>query len=217
MRELRPDTSDESLWIAIRGDDAGAFKILFDRYWSAIFSTSFSYLHDRAVCMEIVHDIFLGIWLKRSSLEIGSFYHYLTAAARYQVYKRLQQKGALKIVYMDSMRKSSEGAEYRGSGFHEATHHEGGGTANNEGEYNLRYRELQNTVETSLLGLPERCREIFLLSRKEQLSIAEIAEQLGISRRTVENQLTRALQHLRHSLGDLHIVFILLGFLGASL
>lgn len=208
MRELRPDISDESLWIAIRGDDAAAFKILFDRYWSAIFTTSFSYLNDRAVCTEIVHDIFLGIWLKRNVLEIDSFYHYLTAAARYQVYKRLQQKGALKIVYIDSLRKSADNEGHLGAG-----HHEGGGAAHNDGEYNLRYRELQSTVETSLQGLPERCREIFLLSRKEQLSIAEIAEQLGISRRTVENQLTRALQHLRHSLGDLHMVFVVLGFL----
>lgn len=212
MRELRPDTSDESLWIAIRGDDAAAFKILFDRYWAAIFSTSFSYLNDRAACTEIVHDIFLGIWLKRHALEIDSFYHYLTAAARYQVYKRLQRKGALKIVYIDSMRSGSDQSVYRGAGYNE-----GGGAAFNEGEYNLRYRELQNTVEASLQGLPDRCREIFLLSRKEQLSIAEIANQLGISRRTVENQLTRALQHIRHSLGDLHFVFILLGFLGAAL
>jgi RNA polymerase sigma factor (sigma-70 family) len=216
MRELRPDTSDDSLWTAIHGDDDAAFKILFDRYWSAIFSTSFSYLHDRAVCMEIVHDIFLGIWLKRHVLEIDSFYHYLTAAARYQVYKRLQRKGALKIVYLDPMRNASDYRGHRGPGSNEgggtafnegAAYHVGGGASHNEGEYNLRYRELQNTVEASLQRLPDRCREIFLLSRKEQLSIAEIANQLGISRRTVENQLTRALQHLRHSLGDLHIVF----------
>src|ERR1700735_5681409 len=158
MRELRPDTSDESLWIAIRGGDACALNMLFGRYWPAIFASSFSYLNDRAVCMEIVHDIFLSIWFKRYVLEIDSFYHYLTAAARYQVYKRLQQKGALKIVYIDSMRKSSDNETHLS-----AVNNDDAGAAHNEGEYNLRYRELQSTVESSLQGLPERCREIFLL------------------------------------------------------
>jgi RNA polymerase sigma factor (sigma-70 family) len=81
-----------------------------------------------------------------------------------------------------------------------------------QGEYDLTYRDLQSSVEANLQDLPERCREIFLLSRKEQLSIPEIAERLAISRRTVENQLTRALNHLRHSLGDLYTVFFLLGY-----
>ena len=194
MSALRQHTVDSELWDAVKRDEAPAFKALYDRYWQTIFSTAFSYLHDREVCIEIVQDIFLSIWLKRHHLEMDSVYHYLTAAARYQVYKRIQQKGDLKVIYTDTIRETA------------------GHNALNEGENNIRYDELLATVDRHLLDLPDRCREIFILSRKEQLSIAEIAARLGISKRTVENQLTRALQHLRGSLGDLYIAFIVLGW-----
>ena len=80
-------------------------------------------------------------------------------------------------------------------------------------EFEINYRELQHSgVDLQLQQLPQRCREIFLLSRKEHLSIAEIAQLLGISKRTVENQLTNALQHLRHELGDLSLLLLLFGW-----
>ena len=193
---LSQNTTDEELWEAIRKDEVPAFKALYERYWSSIFSTAWSHLHDRAACTEIVQDIFLSIWLKRRQLKMNSPYHYLTMAARYQVYKRLRQKGNQKIIYTDSLQETSTVSHTL-----------------NEGEYDLRYAELQVSVDKYLKELPDRCQEIFNLSRKEQLSIAEIAERLGISRRTVENQLTRALQHLRNSLGDLYMAAIIAGYL----
>ena len=64
---------------------------------------------------------------------------------------------------------------------------------------------------TAYLGqLPARCREIFLLSRTQQLSNHEIADRLGISKRTVENQITAALQHLKLSLKHLMLLVLLL-------
>ena len=184
MSGLGQKVTDIELWVAIRAGNEAAFRQLYDRYWPTIYSTAYSYLHDREACTEIVQVIFLGIWQKRHELKIGAFYPYLKAAARYQVYKRLQKKGELKILYMDSLPDAA------------------GKVAVNEGEFNLNYRELQDSVDSHLQELPQRCREIFLLSRKEHLSIAEIAQRLGISKRTVENQLTNALQHLRHALGD---------------
>ncbi|HEV2482401.1 MAG TPA: sigma-70 family RNA polymerase sigma factor [Puia sp.] len=191
MNRLGQQATDAELWAAIRGGDESAFRMLYDRYWTVIYSTAFSYLHDRAACAEIVQTIFLGIWLKRQELNIGDFNPYLKAASRYQVYKRLKLKGTLRILYKDPLAESATRA------------------TRNQGEDNIRYQELQSSLEAGLQGLPERCREIFLLSRREQLSIAEIAERLDISRRTVENQLTRALQHLRHSLGDLFVILLL--------
>jgi len=197
MNRLGQQATDAELWAAIRGGDELAFRKLYDRYWAVIYSTAFPYLHDRSDCAEIVQAIFLGIWLKRQTLDIGDFNSYLKAASRYQVYKRLKKNGTLRILYKDSLAESSARS------------------TRNQGEHNLQYQELQSSLEASLQGLPERCREIFLLSRKEHLSISEIAQRLDISRRTVENQLTRALQHLRHSLGDLFIVLLLLEWIQA--
>jgi RNA polymerase sigma-70 factor (ECF subfamily) len=70
----------------------------------------------------------------------------------------------------------------------------------NDGELNIRYQELEKSVDRELEELPRRCKEIFTLSRREQLSNDEIASRLDISKRTVENQLTYALRHLRLSM-----------------
>ncbi len=80
----------------------------------------------------------------------------------------------------------------------------------NDGESNIRYRELEKKVEEELEELPSRCREIFTMSRMQQLTNDEIAARLDISKRTVENQLTYALRHLRLSIRHfLYFLFLL--------
>jgi len=61
-----------------------------------------------------------------------------------------------------------------------------------------------------LNDLPKKCREIYILSRKENLTISEIAQKLNISKRTVENQLTNALKHLRASLKYMMVITTIL-------
>lgn len=186
---------DTELWDAVRKNNANAFTQLFDRYWSAVFTTAFSYLKDREACMEVTHDIFLNIWQKRDKLQIVSFQKYLTMSARYHVFKHIKALKAAPISYVEQMEEC---------GYPSA--------AINEGEENIRYMELQNRMDNCLKKLPARCREIFILSRKESLSNDEIARRLGISKRTVENQITTALQHLRISFKELLFILILIGY-----
>ncbi|HEX8461907.1 MAG TPA: RNA polymerase sigma-70 factor [Segetibacter sp.] len=185
--------SDSELWEAIKLDDKKAFDALFERYWSAIYSTAFSYLRDGDQCSEIVHDIFLKIWLRRGEYEILCFKSYLTAAAKYHVFKHLKACKLAKVIYIEDYKDISNLQQ---------------GT--NCGEENITYSELTNSVETSLNSLPKRCREIFLLSRVNHLSNAEIAQQLGISKRTVENQLTTALHFLRSFLKNTAVIILVL-------
>jgi len=172
--------SDSELWEAITLGDSKAFQMLFERYWAVIYGTAFSYLKDKEACSEIVQDIFLNIWQKRNEFEISSFKNYLTSAARYHVYKQLKAKKSSAILYIE---------DYD----HVTTPHQG----INHGDENITYLELEHSVETSLYNLPKRCREIFILSRMDNLTNDEIAQQLGISKRTVENQITQALKFLR--------------------
>ncbi|MBD1423266.1 RNA polymerase sigma-70 factor [Sphingobacterium chuzhouense] len=155
-----------------------SFSFLFDRYWEILYGTAFSYLKDREKSEEITHDIFLNLWQKRETLIIQSFPAYLRAAARYHVYKELKKRKTSAIVYMDELTET-------------------GGAMTNQGEERLIYQDAERYVDGSLQTLPARCQEIYFMSRKENLTNDEIANKLGISKRTVENQLTVALRHIR--------------------
>lgn len=184
-------TSDETLWEAIVADDAKAFALLFERHWSRIYTTAFNYLKDKEACSEIVHDIFLNLWLKRDHLHITSFPNYLKAAARYHVYKHIRTSQATPLQFTDNWERGSTA------------------TSINLGDEQMRQEELDAKLNLCLEQLPKRCREIFILSRTNHLTNDEIAAQLGISKRTVENQITYALQFLRESFKDISCLVIL--------
>ena len=179
---LNQKFTDIELWQAIKFDDKRAFDLLFERYWSAMYSTAYNYLRDTEKCQEIVHDIFLSIWQKRKEYQIEHIKSYLTTATRYHVYKCLKERKASALVYVEDYDDEVNVSNA------------------NEAEGKLACLDLETTVEGRLHNLPKRCREIFLLSRKRHMTNDEIAVHFGISKRTVENQLTSALKHLREVL-----------------
>lgn len=175
--------ADTELWGRIKLDDSKAFDLLFERYWSTIYTTAFIYLKDQETCKEIVNDIFVNIWKKRRVLEINSFKAYLTSASRYHVYKAIRKRKLNPIEFIENY---NEIPEYKNT--------------TNLGEEKIRYEEMEHDIDCVLRTLPQKCQEIFVMSRINHLSNQEIAEKLGISKRTVENQLTHALKILRFSL-----------------
>jgi RNA polymerase sigma-70 factor (family 1) len=176
--------SDHELWASIRLDDEVAFNILFKRYWIPLYKTAYQYLKDKESSEEVVHDVFLNIWGRRSELYILTFSSYMLSAIRYQIYNRMRA-ARLPLIYGDDHISSKNFSDY------------------NLGENRIQEEELQQEIQAFLQQLPKRCQEIFCMSRIEQLSNQEIALRLGISKRTVENQITAALKHLRHSLKHL--------------
>jgi RNA polymerase sigma-70 factor (ECF subfamily) len=79
----------------------------------------------------------------------------------------------------------------------------------NQGEHRIKNQELLQELDRYLEKLPKRCQEIFYMSRMDNLSNQEIAGRLGISKRTVENQITKALKHLRSCLKQLSTILCL--------
>ncbi len=185
--------NDLELWELIKLDDEKAFACLFNRYSSRIYSKAYSYLKNAEACEQITHDIFITIWNNRKTLQIQSFKNYVTSAARYRVYKHISINKVIPIDYKENLENIQS---YNNS--------------HNSGYSTLTYKDLEREVDGYLDSLPKRCREIFLLSRKYFLSNDEIASKLGISKRTVENQITHALKHLRISLKDISIYFIII-------
>jgi len=173
------DVADAALWEAVQRGDAAAFTALYERYWRRLFTAAYARLADREACEELVHDIFLTLWTERARLQIQHLPAYLAAAVRYQAIR--SQRAASAHVLRSIEAPESLGIE----------------PAYNQGESQLLHLDLENRVTAALGQLPQRCREIFLLSRIQHFSNEEIAERLHISRRSVENQLTTALRHLR--------------------
>lgn len=187
--------SDSDLLEYIRLDDEKAFSKLFYRYSSGIYRKAYSYLKDEEACEQIVHDIFLTLWNNRKTQQISSLKGYLTAAARYRVYKCIAAGKTTRIEYKEDVESFSKGS------------------VENKGLDNLTAKDLHLELHSYLENLPKRCREIFLMSRMEVLSNAEIAQKLGISKRSVENQITIALKYLRLSLKHISTFLLLcLGF-----
>ncbi|OOQ57128.1 RNA polymerase sigma factor [Mucilaginibacter pedocola] len=169
--------SDAALWDAVRHGDEWAFNALFNRYWVRLYNTCNRYLKNRETSEELVHDIFLNLWNRRADLEIRSFEHYLLNAVRYQAYNHIRTK-KLSVIYLDD----TAAIESAGA---------------NKADERIHQQDLELEVYNYLHALPKRCQEIFQLSRFNSLSNDEIAAQLGISKRSVENQITVALKHLR--------------------
>ena len=71
------------------------------------------------------------------------------------------------------------------------------------------YKELKNTIEALIAQMPARQREVFLLSREQQLSNAEIAQQCGVSVKAVEKHITASLKYLREHLKEEHLMALL--------
>jgi RNA polymerase sigma-70 factor (family 1) len=181
------DLSDSNLWNAIRNNDQLAFNRLFDKYWVQVYKTGLKYLKDKTASQEVVHDIFLSLWHRRHDLEINSFPAYLLTATRYQIYTRKKQN---RVFYGDELPADI--------------------VTPDNADNHIRQLELYDQLQRIIVQLPERCQEIFRLSRFEYLSNDEIARRLGISKRTVENQLTTALRHVRFHLKDMALVMVFL-------
>lgn len=181
--------TDHELWESIKQNNEKAFAKLFYRYSTKIYSKAFSYLRDKEVCEQIVQDIFMALWTGRHSLQIQSFNAYLTSASRYQIYKHRYGSKVVPIDYKEDLKDTM----YIGH------------SSENEGYSKLVSQEFELEVDSHLATLPKRCQEIFIMSRRKQLSNEEIADKLGISKRTVENQITNALKHLRFTFKDVSV------------
>jgi RNA polymerase sigma-70 factor (ECF subfamily) len=186
--------SDEELWGAIVMDDSRAFAVLYNRYWKKLYKTTNYYLKDAAAAEEILHDVFVVLWNRRQYLKIESFSNYVYITTRYHVFKYLKAAKISPIEYIEQYAEDTLPISL------------------NDAEEKISYNDVTLQLESSLKELPKRCREIFWLSRIENLSNEEIADQFGISKRTVENQITHALKHLRLSYQELSeiVLFIFL-------
>lgn len=140
---------------------------------------------------ELVQEVFIILWEKHTSLIVSdSLEPYLFAVLK----KRL-------LSYFRSEKVRSQYAEHFSHFLSQQV--------DNSTEERWAAEDLQQRLEQAVSELPNKCQQVFWMSRRQQLSIEEIARELEISTRTVENYLTTALRHLRISLGEGFLVLAL--------
>lgn len=162
--------------------DIDSFRYFFDRYYDDLCNFVHVYLHDQVLAEEIVQDIFVYFWENREKLKIStSVKSFLFSASKFKSLNLLrdtktQKKIAEKIGKTELSQTSEHDSSY------------------------IDVDEFKKILGSAVDQLAPKCREIFLLSKQKELSNKEIAEQLGISVKTVENQMTIALKKLREFL-----------------
>lgn len=189
MKDLK-EHSDADLWSLVEKNSHRAFDEIYRRYWQKVYSEANKVLRDPEVSSDITQEVFINIWDKRSNTTIANIPSYLYGMTRNQVFKHLRNG---KIAQMHLSRINQI-------------------VSLNQTEQMVNYHQLREMYASSLSGLPERCREVFQLSRDEHLSTKEIATRLQISPKTVENQITKALKYLRAVLQAANLIVIWLIF-----
>lgn len=163
----------------IRQGDELAFRSLFDNYFIPICRFMNLYLQDKREVEDQALDLFTYIWENRETIQIQlSFKAYLFQSARNRCLNVLRNRKT--HVSIDELEFHPEDTS----------------------AYHLELEELTLLINEAIMSLPDKCREIFVKSRTENKSNKEIAEETGISTKTVEAQITKALKRIKAYLGD---------------
>ena len=177
----------ENLRLLKEQGDKRAFCEIYDRYWHSMYSAAYKRLKDPDLSQDVVQNIFIDLWWRRRTLQIENLSAFLHTAVRFQVFKMISQYKKAPV-FLDLI-QSISASPFRADG-------------------TIIENELQELFEKFLLSLPESRRKIFVMHYIEELSTREIADSLGISQKTVQNQMKTAENELRKKLS--HFLNVLL-------
>lgn len=178
-------------WSELKEGDITAFEMFFKTYYQPLCNYAYTFIHDKDEAEEIVQSAFLSVWEKRHSLDIKtSLKSYLYTMVR---------NTSLNVIKHEKIKQKyvGEALAVEERSYESVTQ-------------SVLSAELEERIYQAMDVLPEQCRLVFKLSRFEELKYAEIADQLDISVKTVENHMGKALKIMREQLKDYLPVLILL-------
>lgn len=174
----------------LKGDDESAFTEIYSRYAENMAGFACSKLYSLEDARDLIHDLFVKLWENRKQLIVSSnLKTYLYLLVRHRIIDKIR-KNITREEYADGL-KSLRYAYH------------------NSIEQKIYLKELEDTIEKSLNELSPRIKEIYQMSRVEELSIKEIADKLGLAEQTVKNQLSTALKHLQKVLAQVSVTAFL--------
>jgi RNA polymerase sigma-70 factor (family 1) len=184
-------STDQELVVALQRGESNAFEEIYKRYWSRLYPVVLQRLADREQTEDVLQEIFAYLWVKRETLAIQNLKFYLFAAARYQAIQHLtrNRKPLTFFEPFESLLTEAETPDQK-----------------------IIAKQLYEWIYRYADTLPAKKREIFLLHIRDKFTTKEIAGKLGISQKTVQNQLGSALHDLRT-----HITPVILALLCSRL
>lgn len=175
-------TEEIQLLDRLRSGDQGALKALYSQHFFALVKVASNLSGETVHAKDVVQNTFIQVWNKRESLQIEiAIFPYLRRMVIHEV---------LAMKRKTERRTALWQRQKSGKTFH------------TDVEDELHEKETQLAIRAAIDTLPERCSEIFKLSRYSEMTYAEIAEALDISVKTVENQMGKALKVLRETLSE---------------
>jgi len=170
---------DQLLFTRIQRGDVTAFDSFYEKYWEKVYSAAYKRLQDVGQAKDVTQDVFLQLWIKRNEIAIDNPAGYLFTATFNKVYNVMEKEK--KYVPIPDLL-----AELWSN--------------NDKADADLLYHEFLVAYEELVQSLTTSQQQIFRMRFHDDLSTAEIAEKLAISRKTVQNQLGKAIAQLRSSL-----------------
>lgn len=194
LRAISMELQEHTLTAQLAKRDSSAFEEVFKTYFKNLHAYACTILKDEADAEEAVQQVFFKLWERAEHLSFsGSVAAYLYRAVHNQCLNQLKHQKVkanhqLHVAY--SMKNESVNVPVK-----------------------TISKELEQKIREALNELPEQCRTVFQLSRFEEMKYREIADQLDISIKTVENQMGKALKQLRLKLVDfLTLLFLFIHF-----
>lgn len=182
--------TNKELTVFLKEGDHAAYAEIYDRFQCLLYVYACKIVKDQDEAEDIVQEIFISLWEKRNDIDFHtSLSSYLYCAVRYKFINLLDRK-KVRSDYSTSLQKFIDQGDFVTDDY-------------------IREKELHNIIEQQICLLPEKMRQIFIMSRKQNKSNKEIADELSKSEKTVRNQVNNALNILRVKLGLLTFLILI--------
>jgi len=180
----------------LKAGDTKVFETLFKQWYEPLCRYAYNMLHNQDEAEEIAQKTFCKLWDQREKMEIHT-------SIKSYLYRMVHNACLNKIKQWQIQSEHHEVIAYSSA------------SMINHVEQTVVHKELSQQIEFAIAALPERCREVFLLSRMQHLSYIQIAQKMQISPNTVETQIVKALKILRIRLKDYLLIglFLLLNMI----
>jgi RNA polymerase sigma-70 factor (family 1) len=192
FHQFKVEYSDSTVISLLKQGGEKAFEWLFKAHFKSLHAYAYTFLKDDEMAEEIVQNVFCRIWEKREQLKTdGSLKAYLYRAVHNESLNYLKHqkvKASFGVYYAGQLQQDEE----------------------EQASKKVLTAELQQRIDTAMSELPQQCRTIFQLSRFEQLKYQQIADHMGLSIKTVENQMGKALRVMRQKLAEFLPIILLL-------